>query len=107
MNTEVTSRILRNLPYQELDRARREIRIMERLNEFNNRYIVKMIEWHETETHFYIISEYVSGGELMDFINEKGGLSEPQARKVFKQLLNAIQCCHQHQIIHRDLKLQV
>jgi serine/threonine protein kinase len=91
---------------EELERARREIKIMEKLTELDNPYIIKLIEWHETSTHFNLIVEYVSGGELVSLIKSKGGLPEPQAKKLFKQMLCALSCCHQQNIIHRDLKLQ-
>lgn len=91
---------------EELERARREIKIMEKLTEFNNPHIIKLIDWHETPTSFNLIVEYVSGGELVSLIKEKGGLSESFSRKLFKQMVCALRCCHQQSIIHRDLKLQ-
>lgn len=91
---------------EELERARREIKIMEKLTELDNPHIIKLIDWHETPTNFNLIVEYVSGGELVSLIKEKGGLSEEQTRKLFKQMVSALSCCHQQNIIHRDLKLQ-
>eukprot|EP01118_Nematostelium_gracile_P000767 TRINITY_DN10774_c0_g1_i1.p1 TRINITY_DN10774_c0_g1~~TRINITY_DN10774_c0_g1_i1.p1 ORF type:complete len:496 (+),score=95.67 TRINITY_DN10774_c0_g1_i1:191-1489(+) len=90
----------------EIERARREIQIMEQLNALNNPHIVKLIASEETPQYFNMIVEYVSGGELMALVKENKGLSEQQAHKLFKQLLCAIECCHANQIIHRDIKLQ-
>jgi len=92
---------------EELERARREIQIMEQLTDFGNPYIIQLFEWHETATHFNMIVEYAEGGELVGLIKgSKRGLSEDHARKLFKQMVCALECCHQHQIVHRDLKLQ-
>jgi len=92
---------------EELERARREIQIMEQLTDFGNPYIIRLLGWHETATHFNIIVEYVAGGELVGLIkSSKRGLSEDHSRKLFKQMVCALECCHQHQIVHRDLKLQ-
>lgn len=90
----------------EIERARREIQIMEQLTKLNNPYIIKLIGWDETTTHFNLIVEYVCGGELTSLILKRNGLPEKECQQMFQQLLSAIQCCHQHHIIHRDIKLQ-
>ena len=41
-----------------------------------------------------IAMEYVSGGELFDYISEKQGLSETEARRLFSQIACAVQHCH-------------
>jgi PAS domain S-box-containing protein len=91
---------------EEIERARREISIMAQLTKLNNPYIIKLIGWEENSTHFNLIIEYVSGGELTSLILKKNGLTEFETQLMFKQLLSAIKCCHQNQIIHRDIKLQ-
>jgi len=104
---KVAVKLLRkeNMNSQELERARREIDIMKQLTLLNNPYIIKLIDLLETDTHIYMIEEYVSGGELVALILKNQGLTEPHAHKLFKQILNAIECCHNNQIIHRDIKL--
>jgi serine/threonine protein kinase len=51
--------------------------------------------------------EHVAGGELRQYINQKGGgggLTECEAREFFLQLAHAVDYCHSKQVIHRDLK---
>jgi serine/threonine protein kinase len=50
--------------------------------------------------------EYVSGGELFQFVEERGRLSEYQAAKFLSQLLDGVEYLHQNRIYHRDLKLE-
>ena len=38
--------------------------------------------------------------------SSKKYLCENEARKYFKQLINALEYCHDRQIVHRDLKLE-
>lgn len=32
-------------------------------------------------------------------------MPEPMARRKFGQVLSAVEYCHQHQVVHRDLKV--
>jgi 5'-AMP-activated protein kinase catalytic alpha subunit len=51
-----------------------------------------------------MIMEYAEGGELFNYIIEKGYLSEDESRNIFHQLIDAIYYIHQIGICHRDLK---
>ena len=50
--------------------------------------------------------EYIPGGELTEYIKQKGGngLSELEAKTFFTQLTDAVCYCHNKFVIHRDLK---
>ena len=51
-----------------------------------------------------MIMEFVSGGELFEYIVSKGRLHESEARKFFQQIISGVDYCHRHMIVHRDLK---
>nr|XP_033772406.1 5'-AMP-activated protein kinase catalytic subunit alpha-2 isoform X2 [Geotrypetes seraphini] len=51
-----------------------------------------------------MVMEYVSGGELFDYICKNGRVDEPEARRLFQQILSAVDYCHRHMVVHRDLK---
>jgi len=91
---------------EEIERARREIEIMQQLRKLNNPYIIKLLGYEETATHFNLLIEYLSGGELVSLILENKGLKEDHAHRLFKQLVCAINTCHQNSVVHRDIKLQ-
>lgn len=42
-----------------------------------------------------IITEYASGGELFDYIVQHGRVKEREATVFFRQVLSAIDYCHQ------------
>lgn len=51
-----------------------------------------------------MVMEYVSGGELFDYIVKRGRLPENEARRFFQQIVSGVEYCHRHMIVHRDLK---
>jgi 5'-AMP-activated protein kinase catalytic alpha subunit len=51
-----------------------------------------------------MVMEYVSGGELFDYIVKHGRLKEHEARRFFQQIISGVDYCHRHMIVHRDLK---
>jgi len=91
---------------QELERAQREVDIMKQLTQLRNPFIIKLLDVIETPQELHIFLEYISGGELVALILRNQGLSESHTHKLFLQILSAIETCHKHSIIHRDIKLQ-
>src|SRR5271154_4513610 len=57
----------------------------------------------KTQQEIIMVLEY-AGGELFDYIVKHGRLSENKARKLFQQIICAVEYCHRHKIVHRDLK---
>jgi maternal embryonic leucine zipper kinase len=58
----------------------------------------------ETETHFFIVIEYCSGGELFDHIVERNRLTESESRMFFRQIVSGVAYLHSLGYAHRDLK---
>lgn len=52
------------------------------------------------------VMEYLEGGELLGRVEEKGKLSETEAREYFKQIVDAMAYCHRNKLVHRDIKLE-
>ncbi|XP_070830326.1 serine/threonine-protein kinase MARK1 isoform X2 [Chaetodon trifascialis] len=50
--------------------------------------------------------EYASGGEVFDYLVAHGRMKEKEARAKFRQIVSAVEYCHQKRIVHRDLKAE-
>lgn len=72
----------------------------------NHPYICGMRDVVRTNYHWYMLFEYVNGGQMLDYIISHGRLKEKQARKFARQIASALDYCHRNSIVHRDLKIE-
>ena len=79
----------------------REIVVMKLIEHPN---IIQLYDVWETSTELYLILEYVEGGELFEYLCEKGRLSTNEALGYFQQIIAAMDYCHRFNVAHRDLK---
>ncbi|XP_074547240.1 serine/threonine-protein kinase MARK1 [Halichoeres trimaculatus] len=86
-----------------LQKLFREVSVMKILNHPN---VVKLFEVIETEKTLYLVMEYASGGEVFDYLVAHGRMKEKEARAKFRQIVSAVEYCHQKRIVHRDLKAE-
>lgn len=83
----------------------REIKILERLEHPS---IVKLFHTIETKKSLNLIMEHISGCSLIAYLKKrpKKRLDESEARRIFIQILSALEYCHSLNITHRDIKLE-
>ncbi|KAI5371169.1 Putative serine/threonine-protein kinase, active [Septoria linicola] len=79
----------------------REIAVMKLLEHPN---IVQLYDVWENRNELYLIMEYVDGGELFHYVDERKGLPEDETVFIFRQIVSALLYCHRLLICHRDLK---
>jgi len=79
----------------------KEIQILIQLDHIN---IVKLYEYFIDKTNYYVILEFVCGGDLYDTMSNWQNYSEAKAGYIMRQLLSCVNYLHSHNIVHRDLK---
>ena len=77
-----------------------EINILKKIDHPN---IMKIFEFYNTESTYYLIIEFCEGGDLYNFVNDNQ-LQEFQVIYIMYQILCAMNYCHKMKIFHRDLK---
>ncbi|KAM7543138.1 hypothetical protein Aperf_G00000007151 [Anoplocephala perfoliata] len=101
---QVAVKIVNRDKIKALDVAGKLRREIQNLWLFRHPHIIKLYQVISTPTDIFMIMEYVSGGELFDFIVKSGKISEKDARKFFQQIISGVDYCHRHKVVHRDLK---
>jgi serine/threonine protein kinase len=92
----------------ETDEARtRFTREISLLKQMNHPFIAELFEVIEDSTRYYIVMELVEHGNMLDYVNIHGRLSEDQARRYFCELISALDYLHSSRFVaHRDLKAE-
>lgn len=101
---KVAIKILNRQKIKSLDVVGKIRREIQNLKLFRHPHIIKLYQVISTPTDIFMIMEFVSGGELFDYIVKQGKLQESEARKFFQQIISGVDYCHRHMIVHRDLK---
>ena len=96
---------LSKLNINNLIKFRREIDILIKIDHPN---IIKLFDVFESQNSLYLIMEECYGGELFDRILKRieNNLmyTEKEACEIIRQVMGAIEYCHNKGIVHRDLK---
>jgi MAP/microtubule affinity-regulating kinase len=64
-------------------------------------HVIKLREAIVNEEHVVIVMEFAAEDDLLSHVRKCGRLSEDEARELFRQLVSAIDYCHQvHARLH-------
>ncbi|PWY76285.1 camp-dependent protein kinase [Aspergillus heteromorphus CBS 117.55] len=67
-------------------------------------FIVGLKFSFQTPTDLYLVTDYMSGGELFWHLQKEGRFQEARAKFYIAELILALQHLHEHDIVYRDLK---
>jgi calcium-dependent protein kinase len=91
-----------NLQYQDDDQKfLKEIEILINCEHPN---IIKIFEYYSDSYNYYLVTEYISGGELYETIITWKRFDEEKAYYIMSQILSAVNYLHSKGIMHRDIK---
>ncbi|CAE7234054.1 OSK1, partial [Symbiodinium natans] len=99
----VALKILRNRSWHDAKKVHDEAQILKR---FWHPNIVKMHEVVSTRRRSFIIMEYVGGGDLFEYVHKQRRLEQPEARRMFRQIMAGLEEVHAAKVAHGDLKLE-
>nr|CEL67123.1 TPA: ULK kinase, putative [Neospora caninum Liverpool] len=76
------------------------------LRSLYHRNILRYYDFFEDDTFCYAILELCQGGDLLQRLKNMPVVTEAHIVKYVRQMLAAIQHCHQNGVMHRDLKTE-
>lgn len=91
---------------KEIARDRRTVREAALGKLLYHPYICRLYEMITMTNHYYMLFEYVSGGQMLDYIVLHGLLRERHARKFARGIASSLDYCHRNNVVHRDLKIE-
>jgi len=56
---------------------------------------------YKHQDKYYIVTQLATGGELFDRICDKGRFTEKDGSQTIKQVLEAVDCLHSNNVVHR------
>ena len=86
------------LPSFDLGSLLREAEVLQKLSHPN---IISLKDVFQTDNTLFIVTEYVTGGELFDRLVDKGAYTEDKAKLLTRRLFQAIKYMHDRNIVHR------
>jgi serine/threonine kinase 33 len=81
----------------------REVLILKRVD---HAHIIRLEEVFETSKKMFLVMELCDQGDLKGVLSKKGHLTEDETRIIMKKLASAVAYMHDHDLVHRDLKLE-
>jgi len=86
--------------------AKKEITILEKVRDLETP-LIHLEHVEEDQHNIYIFLKYMELGDLYSYIEKTGTFEEMDAKKLFRQLLTAVEVCHKKlRICHHDIKLE-
>jgi serine/threonine protein kinase len=108
LGRDVAIKILRT-HYPNAEKAEEAARRFEReaklVSQLRDPHTLTVFDYGRTENDgLYMVSEYVDGTNLLDFVCDRGALSPNRATAMCLQLLFSLQEAHERNVLHRDIK---
>ena len=66
--------------------------------------VIKLLDIYEDSRHYYVVTELLTGGDLLEHIAPHKCFTEHNAAVIMKQILSGVAYCHSKNIVHRDIK---
>src|SRR5579864_579860 len=81
-------------------RLKRETGVLSRLS---HEHILPILDYGEWDSYAYLVLPFIKFGNLRERL-AKGALTQIETGVILSQVADALQCAHEHDLLHRDIK---
>jgi len=100
----VAVKVISRQTVQETAQLRQEVEVLRRISHPN---IVRFRDLKKSASHFYLVLEYMPGGDVAQYLQALGRAPEETvARRFLTQVAAGLCVLHRENVLHRDLKPQ-
>mmetsp|Transcript_15709 Transcript_15709/g.28688 ORF Transcript_15709/g.28688 Transcript_15709/m.28688 type:complete len:466 (+) Transcript_15709:4590-5987(+) len=105
-NRKVAVKVLDKSLLKKMRAQDKVLRELEILRMCRSPHVVKLLEVQCTANKYFIVMEYMSGGDLYTLLERKVKIKESEARTLLQQIVAGLAHCLSLNICHRDIKLE-
>jgi len=102
--TKAAVKYVSKTSHHTLEETMREVVLLQKLQQHKN--IIKIQHIEDQQQGIFIFTDYLEERDLYSYIQRNGIFDEEQARKLFKQMVAALEYCHLNNVCHHDFKLE-
>jgi serine/threonine protein kinase len=93
--------------FEDEDTRTRFVREVALMKQMDHPFIGKLYQIIDTPESVNLIQEYIENGTLLAYVNQHERLPESHARRLFSQLIAALEYLHESKmVVHRDIKAE-
>jgi eukaryotic-like serine/threonine-protein kinase len=104
LNRNVSIKVLRSQYVSDEEFIRRFRREAQAAASLSHPNIVNIYDVGQDDEDYFIVMEYIHGCTLKEMIESRGVLEPKEAVQIAKQICEALEHAHAHNIVHRDIK---
>jgi serine/threonine protein kinase len=91
--------------YTDEECFKREMRALQHISQFGGHpNICSLHDYYEDDAAYYVVLDYVRGGEMFDNLIRNGAYSEADAARLTREIASALAFLHGIGVVHSDLK---
>ena len=75
-----------------------------RVSSLDHPHIIKIFDIFEDDTTLHIVSDYCTGGDLLERVFRRGRISERLAAEYIHQIVSAVGCCHEQGVVLKEIR---
>jgi serine/threonine protein kinase len=91
--------------YTDTDSFERELRALLHIRKSGGHpHICSLHKCYDDEQHYYLVLDYISGGEMFQHLIRNGAYSEAEAARLVREVASTLAFLHGIGVVHADLK---